>query len=369
MFPTLGCGVEQALRDDIPATMATLRAFNRWLDEDWGFSYQRPDRRRADAVARRPRRRGRRARLAARARRADGAPAPGAGARPPTARGRSLGDPAHDPVWARLAEADVPVAFHLGDSGYEVFAGAWGGTRHVRAVPGGVDVLSKLVVSDRPIHDTIGSLVVDGVFDRHPTLRVASIENGSDWVHAAGEAPDEAGEPDAVGVPRETRSTPSASTCGSRRTTRRTCASSPTSSASSGCSSAPTGPTARALAEPTDFVKELHDFSDDEIRLRHARQLPGLAPRRGSRVTRRAWPRRDRRRRSADDVDGVARRALGPRPLRGEWWELVGGGRLDGAALPDGMGRARLLAPIGRSRCAARSSVTAPCCRRAASGC
>ena len=25
-------------------------------------------------------------------------------------------------------------------------------------------------------------MVVDGVFDRHPTLRVASIENGSDWV-------------------------------------------------------------------------------------------------------------------------------------------------------------------------------------------
>ena len=40
MFPTLGCGVEQALRFDVPATMATLHAFNRWLDEDWGFSYQ-----------------------------------------------------------------------------------------------------------------------------------------------------------------------------------------------------------------------------------------------------------------------------------------------------------------------------------------
>jgi len=36
----LGVGLEQALRDDIPATMATLRAFNRWLDDDWGFSYQ-----------------------------------------------------------------------------------------------------------------------------------------------------------------------------------------------------------------------------------------------------------------------------------------------------------------------------------------
>ena len=40
LFPTLGCGVEEALRHDIPATMASLSAFNRWLEEDWGFSYR-----------------------------------------------------------------------------------------------------------------------------------------------------------------------------------------------------------------------------------------------------------------------------------------------------------------------------------------
>jgi predicted TIM-barrel fold metal-dependent hydrolase len=85
-------------------------------------------------------------------------------------------------VWARLAEAGVPVAFHLGDSGYNAFAGAWGSAEVFEAFSA-VDVLSRLVVSDRPIHDTIGSLVVHGVFHRHPKLRVASIENGSDWLH------------------------------------------------------------------------------------------------------------------------------------------------------------------------------------------
>ncbi|HPB45294.1 MAG TPA: hypothetical protein PLP95_05510, partial [Microthrixaceae bacterium] len=40
MFPTLGCGVEEALKGDVDATMASLTAFNRWLDEDWGFAYQ-----------------------------------------------------------------------------------------------------------------------------------------------------------------------------------------------------------------------------------------------------------------------------------------------------------------------------------------
>src|SRR5271166_1993721 len=37
MFPTFGCGVEEALKDDVDATMASLHAFNLWLDEDWGF--------------------------------------------------------------------------------------------------------------------------------------------------------------------------------------------------------------------------------------------------------------------------------------------------------------------------------------------
>ena len=38
LFPTLGCGVEEALKDDVAATMASLTAFNRWLEEDWGFA-------------------------------------------------------------------------------------------------------------------------------------------------------------------------------------------------------------------------------------------------------------------------------------------------------------------------------------------
>ncbi|MGH9274175.1 MAG: amidohydrolase family protein, partial [Acidimicrobiales bacterium] len=118
LFPTLGCGVEDALRADIPATMASTSAFNRWLEEDWGFGHEgriigAPMLSLADPAAAvteidsliergvrivhvRP------------------APVPG-----PNGTGRSLGDKLHDPVWARLAEASVPVAFHLGDSGYQ----------------------------------------------------------------------------------------------------------------------------------------------------------------------------------------------------------------------------------------------------------
>jgi predicted TIM-barrel fold metal-dependent hydrolase len=181
MFPTLAVGIEQMLRDDIPATMAVLRAFNRWLDEDWGFSHL--DRifavpmlsladpeaaieelewvldRGARMVHLRP------------------APVP-----TENGRGRSFGHAAHDPVWARLAEADVPVAFHLGDSGYERFGAAWGASGRFEGF-GKTDVLSRILVSDRAIHDTVATLVIHGVFARHPTLRVASIENGSDWLH------------------------------------------------------------------------------------------------------------------------------------------------------------------------------------------
>jgi len=81
-----------------------------------------------------------------------------------------------------LAESNVPVAFHLGDSGYLKIAAMWGGKDTFEPFGPG-DALDKILVDDRAIHDTMASLIIHGVFDRHPGLRVASIENGSDWVH------------------------------------------------------------------------------------------------------------------------------------------------------------------------------------------
>ena len=182
LFPTLGCGMEEGLRGDVEATMASLSAFNRWLEEDWGFDYQgrilaAPMLSLADPGAAAAEVDSLLAR-GARVIHVRPAPVPGR-----HGTNRSLGDPAHDPVWARLAEASVPVAFHLGDSGYEGRLGAaWGGIDHFEGY-GKTDILNRVLVSDRAIHDTIASLVVHGVFTRHPRLRVASIENGSDWMH------------------------------------------------------------------------------------------------------------------------------------------------------------------------------------------
>ena len=181
LFPTLGCGVEEALKDDIPATMASVAAFNRWLDEDWGFAYQGrvfaapmlsfadPD----EAVAELGWLIERGARILS----VRPAPIPAEGG-----RSKPFGDKRYEKVWAAIEEAGIAVAFHLSDSGYNTFASAWGAPE--RFVPfRNADVLASVVISDRAIHDTIASLVIGGVFSRHPRLRVASIENGSDWLH------------------------------------------------------------------------------------------------------------------------------------------------------------------------------------------
>ena len=37
LLPTLGVAVEYDLRDDVELSYASLRAFNRWLEQDWGY--------------------------------------------------------------------------------------------------------------------------------------------------------------------------------------------------------------------------------------------------------------------------------------------------------------------------------------------
>ena len=182
MLPTFACGVEEALKHDVDATMASLHAFNLWLDEDWGFD--RPDHRdyrRADHFASRSRQGSSkrwsscwgaaRSLILVRP-----APVPG------VVKPRSLGDPLHDPVWAALAEAGVPVGFHLSDSGYLQIAGMWGGRSTFEGF-GGSEPLEQILTDDRAIHDTMASMIVHGVFTRHPKLKAVSIENGSYFVH------------------------------------------------------------------------------------------------------------------------------------------------------------------------------------------
>jgi predicted TIM-barrel fold metal-dependent hydrolase len=177
-FPTLAVGMEEALRNDIPALLAAFRAFNRWLDDDWGFAYRdrifgAPYITLADpdwAVAELDwviSRSGRVVVMRA-------APVPQA-----TGRTRSPGDAIYDPFWGRAAEAGVVVAFHSGDAGYGRYIDDWEPTGDFKAFQ-----FSPLrgMTSDRAPFDLFAVLTCHGVFHRHPRIKVASIEAGADWV-------------------------------------------------------------------------------------------------------------------------------------------------------------------------------------------
>ena len=95
--------------------------------------------------------------------------------------------PAHvdlEPVWARLAEAGVPFVLHVG--GGKLLPKAFhenGRPRPSDWLGGGENLRGK----DFPVlHHSperfLACLVLDGVFERHPTLRGAAIELGASWV-------------------------------------------------------------------------------------------------------------------------------------------------------------------------------------------
>lgn len=177
-FPTLGVGMQESLRNDPEAASAAFTGFNRWLEEDWGFAYENrifaapyislmdPDwaERELESLIERG------------ARLISMVPGP-----VPMGEGSmSVADPSFDGFWARINEARIPVAFHAGDSGYRRFTSeAWGGTREFRAF-----AFNPIVtcLSPEPIQDTFAALICHGLFDRHPQVRVASIECGSHWV-------------------------------------------------------------------------------------------------------------------------------------------------------------------------------------------
>lgn len=182
LFPTLGVGMQEALKKDVPALHAAFEAFNRWLDEDWGFArsdgrlYAAPmlalaDPQRAAAEATRV--------IEAGARILVTVPGP-----VPDGEGYlSPGHPRFDPFWAVLDRAGVPLAFHAGLSGAAQYGKLWSTGEATGQFEGFRHAVFPLVAfADRGIADTCAALICHGVFERFPNLRVASIENGAMWV-------------------------------------------------------------------------------------------------------------------------------------------------------------------------------------------
>ena len=178
MFPTLGMVYEEELKHDPEAVAVLFRAFNRWVEEDWGFDYQ--DRifaspyitladldfacselewaldKGARTIVMRP-----------------AAPTTALGQRAPT-------DPQFDPFWARVNEAGITVVVHAGDSGYSSNGYATDG--FTSNFKGGVPQPIKMLQLERPIEDFLASLIADQLFHRFPNVRVASVENGAGFL-------------------------------------------------------------------------------------------------------------------------------------------------------------------------------------------
>ena len=177
VFPTLGVGMESSLAHDRDALLAAFAGFNRWLLDDWTFNYHdrlyaTPYLTLADvdwAVAELEFVLDHGARIINMR--------PGPITDP--AGNRSLGHPDHDPFWARVDEAGITVAFHAGDAGYGFMLEQWGVNPEFQAFR--IPALFQLLTMS-PISDTVASLLADGVFLRFPNVRVATIENGSEWV-------------------------------------------------------------------------------------------------------------------------------------------------------------------------------------------
>ena len=187
MFPTLAVCVEHFMTDDPEQMYLNFHSFNRWLKEDWGF--------------------GQDGRILAApllslldldraVEELDWLLAEGAkviSMRPGPAFGRSPADPYFDPIWSRLNEAKVPVAYHVGESGYNVMMSVhWGETANPSSHRQSAFQWTNFYC-DRPIMDTVSALTFHNLFGRFPNVNIISVENGSVWVEYIMKAMDKMG--------------------------------------------------------------------------------------------------------------------------------------------------------------------------------
>jgi predicted TIM-barrel fold metal-dependent hydrolase len=176
MLPTAGVGVEPQLRETPEVLYPSVRAFNRWLEEDWGYGAERRiygapilslfDLQEAITELNRL--------LAVDAKFVVITAGPVAG--------RSPADPYFDPFWARCEDARINVVYHIGRTPFsEMYNTPWGLRPHP---PSHRHSLMEFALSftERPIVDTVTALIADNLFGRFPRLKVLSVEYGSTWV-------------------------------------------------------------------------------------------------------------------------------------------------------------------------------------------
>ena len=175
MYPGGWALMAEAYLDGTEVLYDNLRSFNRWIDEDWGFSYSGRiygpalmSLRDVDLAC------------------AELDRVLAAGARfimlpAGPAYGRSPGDPHFDPFWARVNEAGAVIAYHISEFHYQAnVASQWGWGL---VPPFRFSAWQwQNTYGERPITDTISALIFDNVFGRYPDVRVLVSEFGAEWV-------------------------------------------------------------------------------------------------------------------------------------------------------------------------------------------
>ena len=90
-----------------------------------------------------------------------------------------------EPFWSLLAESGTPFVIHVGGSPLQAMK-SWSNNGRAPTkdwMGGGENVRTKdAALLHQPPETFISMLVLDGVFDRHPRLRGASVELGAGWV-------------------------------------------------------------------------------------------------------------------------------------------------------------------------------------------
>lgn len=92
-----------------------------------------------------------------------------------------------DPFWAMIEKADIPVTIHIGTE--PAFFASWQWTNNVpEFVPSASSSIefpiepNRAAINHYPAENFLVSLILGGVFERHPKLRFGVIELAADWV-------------------------------------------------------------------------------------------------------------------------------------------------------------------------------------------
>lgn len=180
LFPTLGVLYEELLKHDTEAVTTLFGAFNRWLQEDWGCNYK-------DQI------------FAApyislcdvdwACQELEWALQQGARVvvmRPSAVQTRDHGmrspaDPMFDKFWAALNESGITLVVHAADSGYTTHGYVSDGFS--ANISGGSFAPNiKHFNIERAAYDFLITITYERLFERFPNLRVASIENGAEFL-------------------------------------------------------------------------------------------------------------------------------------------------------------------------------------------